>query len=260
MSQIKVLTCNLNGIRAAQKKGFFEWASQINPDFICLQETKADTSIMASPSFDVDGYHRCHASAEKKGYSGVAIYAKCQPKVVQDKTEDELMDVEGRYIAVEYPKLRVVSLYLPSGTSSQERQDIKMRLCDRFYHQWLCTNFSDKPTIVCGDWNIAHKPIDLRNWKQNQKNSGFLPEERAWLDKVFASGWVDAFREVNTQEHQYTWWTYRQQAREKNIGWRIDYQIISAELKASIAQAKIYPLPLFSDHAPLVIDYNWSLE
>ena len=159
------------------------------------------------------------------------------------------MDPEGRYIAVEYPNVRVVSLYLPSGTSSQQRQDEKMLLCDRFYEQWLCKNLTDKPTIIGGDWNIAHKEIDLRNWKQNQKNSGFLPEERAWLDKVFANGWIDAFREVNTQEHQYTWWTYRQQAREKNVGWRIDYQIINNQLKAVLRMLR-YTLYLFFQIMP----------
>ncbi len=258
--QLKVITCNLNGIRAALKKGFFQWCQEQNPDFICLQETKADQQIMAQEIFDVDSYHRYYASAIKKGYSGVAIYTKHKPDLIQTQTDDTVMDDEGRYIAVEYNNLRVVSLYLPSGTSGDPRQQIKMELLDRFYENFLNGKWEDKPTIICGDWNIAHKPIDLKNWKQNQKNSGFLPEERAWLDKVFNHNWTDAFRVVNQEDSQYTWWSYRAQARTKNVGWRIDYQVVNKELSSHIVHAQITPQPVFSDHAPLAITYNWSLE
>ena len=257
---ISVITCNVNGIRAAQRKGFFAWCEEQDADFICLQETKADEKIMQQEAFIIKGYHLYFSSAEKKGYSGVAIYTKHKPDDVITIHDDPIIGPEGRYIAVEYSNLRVISLYLPSGTSGEVRQDEKMKLCDRFYRDYLTNRLTDKPTIICGDWNIAHKNIDIKNWRQNQKNSGFLPEERAWLDKVFdVAKWVDAFRVVNKQPDNYTWWTYRANAREKNVGWRIDYQVVSQSIESKIKHAEITKDPVFSDHAPLKVIYDWSI-
>ncbi len=258
---IKVVSCNLNGIRAAKRKGFFEWMEEKKPDVVCLQETKADQSIMASGAFDIPGYHLAYHSAEKKGYSGVAIYSKLKPLKITTTTGHENMDSEGRFIMAEFPSLTIVSLYLPSGTSGDERQAIKMALCEHFYNDYLLPQMEKQKTIICGDWNIAHKEIDLKNAKQNMKNSGFLPEERAWLDQVFdQAGWCDAFRVRNQDPGQYTWWSYRARARENNVGWRIDYQVVSPDLKTAVANVEIVTQPMFSDHAPLVIDYARSLE
>ncbi len=254
---MRIITLNANGIRSAQRKGFFEWLAQQNADVVCIQETKAQLEQLDTDLFCPSPYHCFYHDAEKKGYSGVALYCKNKPDEVIYGIGIDDIDREGRFIEARFGNLSVISLYLPSGSSGEERQTFKFSVLERFqkYLQTCVTNGRD--TIICGDWNIAHKTIDLKNWRGNQKNSGFLPEERAWLDAVLADEkWFDAFRLVNQETEQYTWWSNRGQAWAKNVGWRIDYQIISASLKHRVKTASIYKAERFSDHAPLIMDYN----
>jgi exodeoxyribonuclease-3 len=251
---MRIITINLNGIRSAQRKGCLDWLSAQQADVICMQELKAQESDLQHPHLQMEGYHAFYHCAEKKGYSGVAIYTKHKPQQVVTGLGFATADQEGRHVAVKLGKLWVSSLYLPSGTSSEERQEVKYDFLDK-YENYL--RQLDGEHIICGDWNVAHKNIDLKNWKTNQKNSGFLPAERAWLDKLFGEiGFVDAFREVNQEPEQYTWWSHRGRAWEKNVGWRIDYQIITPGLKPTIKSAMIYTEQRFSDHAPLMMDYD----
>jgi exodeoxyribonuclease III len=253
---IRIITFNANGIRAAARKGFFVWLSNQNADLICLQETKAQIHQLTDDHFSPAGYHSFYFDAEKKGYSGVAIYSRFTPDKITRGLGWQEPDTEGRYIQVDFGKLSVASIYLPSGTSGEARQTIKYDFMDRYEKRLRDQLKEGREYILCGDWNIAHKEIDLKNWKSNQKNTGFLPEERAWLDKLFgAIGYIDAFRVVNQSPDQYTWWSHRGRAREKNVGWRIDYQILTPGLKDKILSASIYTAENFSDHAPLIIDY-----
>lgn len=256
---MRIITLNANGIRSAQTKGFFAWMEQQNADVICIQETKAQEHQLENQAFWPVGYQCFYHDAEKKGYSGVALYCKKQPEKVITGIGWEDVDNEGRFIEAQFGNLSVISLYLASGSSGEERQAVKFKFLERFlpYLQELAKNGRDY--VIAGDWNIAHKEIDLKNWKGNQKNSGFLPEERAWMDALFAtSEWFDAFRLINQQSEQYTWWSNRGQAWAKNVGWRIDYQIISAGLKDKVQAASIYTQQRFSDHAPLIMDYDYS--
>ena len=257
---MRIITLNANGIRAAERKGFFTWLKAQSTDFICLQETKAQVEQLKSDAFWPQDYHCFYHDAEKKGYSGVAIFSKKKPDRVIKGLGWPDMDAEGRFIEFQSNNLSVISLYLPSGSSSEERQAIKFTFLDRFmpYLQECTKNGRDY--IICGDWNIAHKEIDLKNWRGNQKNSGFLPEERAWLDQLFdEEPWTDAFRVINQEPDQYTWWSNRGQAWTKNVGWRIDYQVISSHLKNHVTSTSIYKEQRFSDHAPLIIDYDYPL-
>ena len=256
---MKIVTVNVNGIRSAERKGFFDWIRREDPDIVCIQETKAQEEQLHPEDFYPKDYHCFYFDAVKKGYSGVAIYSKQEPdKVIRGLGKGfEDMDAEGRYIQADLGKLSVVSLYLPSGTSGEERQQIKYSFMDRFEEKMKAMRRKRREFVICGDWNIAHKNIDLKNWRSNQKNSGFLPEERAWLDKVFGPmGFVDAFRVVNQEEDQYTWWSNRGQAWAKNVGWRIDYQVLSPSLAGHTRRARIYKDRRFSDHAPLIMDYE----
>jgi exodeoxyribonuclease-3 len=255
---MRIISANLNGIRSAATKGFFSWFSAQDADVLCLQETKAQKHQLTDTHFYPEGYH-CyfHDAQTKKGYSGVALYAKQEPDSVITQLGWNAFDNEGRFIEARWGKRSVVSLYLPSGSSGEERQNFKfevMRWLAPLLHQWQA---SGREIILCGDWNIAHKPIDLKNWKGNQKNSGFLPEERAWLDHIFNDlGWLDAFRILKPDvADEYTWWSNRGQARAKNVGWRIDYQIISPNLRDALRHTSIYRDQWFSDHAPLTLDY-----
>ena len=254
---MKVITCNLNGIRAAERKGFFSWIAEENPDFICVQETKAQMALLQDDIYRPEGYHNVFADAEKKGYSGVGIYSKQKPDYFTAKMGLEWADNEGRYAEAAFGNLRIVSLYLPSGSSGDERQNFKWDFMRYYYDQYLAKiAASSYDYILCGDINIVHKEIDIKNWKANQKNSGCLPEERAWLDKVFDGlGLVDAFRQVNSEPHEYTWWSNRGRAWDNNVGWRIDYQIVTQSLAGKIKSASIYKEQRFSDHAPLIIEY-----
>jgi len=258
---MRIITLNTNGIRAAERKGFFSWLAQQDADFVCIQETKAQPEQLTADAFTPDGYHCHYHSAQKKGYSGVAIYSKQQPDAIIEGMGFADIDSEGRYLEFQCGKLSVISLYLPSGSSKEERQDFKYSVMDRFLPYLQARAQNGRDYIICGDWNIAHKEIDLKNWKANQKNSGFLPAERAWLDQLFTQeAWHDAFRIINQEPDQYTWWSNRGQAWSKNVGWRIDYQVISEQLKDTVQSAEIYKKERFSDHSPLIIDYNYSLK
>lgn len=252
----RIITVNVNGIRSAANKGFFEWLAQQQADVVCLQEVKAQEADLTPEMLNPPGFHGYFHCAEKKGYSGVAIYTRRKPDQVVVGMNDAEFDAEGRYLEVDLGKLAVVSLYLPSGSSSPERQEAKFRFLDRFLPRLTEMAASGREIVLCGDWNIAHKEIDLKNWRGNQKNSGFLPEERAWLTRVFDEiGWVDVFRQLDARPEQYTWWSNRGQAWAKNVGWRIDYQIATPGIAAKAKRAEIYTAQRFSDHAPLTIDY-----
>lgn len=256
---MRIISVNLNGIRAAARKGFFDWLPEQNADVVCIQETKAQAHQLTDEIFHPKGYHVTYFDAEKKGYSGTAVYSRQTPDSTVTGLGWPVADSEGRYIEVEFKdkNLIVASLYLPSGTSGDERQTLKYDFMDRYLPFLKQQLESGKQVVICGDWNIAHKKIDIKNWRGNQKNSGFLPEERAWLDTLFDEvGFVDAFRVVNQAENQYTWWSNRGNARANNVGWRIDYQIVTPNLKHKILAESIYKEAWFSDHAPLIIDYD----
>lgn len=254
---LRVISINLNGIRSAAKKGFFEWMSAQNADIICLQEVKAQEADIMQPLFHPEGYHSHFHCAEKKGYSGVGIYSKKAPNKIIKGLGWAEADQEGRYLEVDFGAFVVVSLYLPSGTSGPLRQEFKFDFLARFAAHLQQLKAAGRDYIICGDWNIAHKEIDLKNWRGNQKNSGFLPEERAWMTTLFGElGYVDAFRTLNQEAEQYTWWSNRGQAWAKNVGWRIDYQVITPNLKNKIRAVSIYKDQRFSDHAPLLVDYE----
>lgn len=253
---MKIISANVNGIRAAHRKGFFDWLKVIAADIVCIQEIKAQEDQL-DYSFYPKEYYVYYHPAQRKGYSGVAIYTKEKPNII-NKSIWEDIDYEGRLLSVDFNDLTIMSLYLPSGSAKQERQDYKMEfLTKRFmpYLKELAKN--GRKYIICGDFNIAHKKIDIKNWYANQKNSGFLPEERAWMSELFnKSGFVDAFRVINNEEHQYTWWSNRGKAWENNVGWRIDYQVITENLKDKVKEVAIYKKERFSDHSPLIINYD----
>lgn len=255
---MKVISFNANGIRASARNGFYEWLQQQDVDIVCIQETKSQTSqLVPQELFYPLNYHCDYYDAQKKGYSGVAIYARHKPLQIIKGIGYDLCDNEGRYIQFDYPKLSIISLYLPSGTSGDERQVVKNAFLERFEQHLSVLKEQGRELIICGDYNIAHKQIDLKNWRSNQKKSGFLPEERAWMDRLFGDmGFIDAFRVHNKQEEQYTWWTYRARAWENNVGWRIDYQVITPGLQDSVMDSFIFCDVRFSDHAPLLIEYK----
>lgn len=253
---MRIISLNVNGIRSAARKGFFDWLKCQKADVICIQETRAQ-KIQLDALYYPKEYHAYFFDAEKKGYSGVAIYSRIKPDSITFGLGWECADKEGRYLQINFPKLSIASLYMPSGSSGDLRQAYKFQFLN-YYLPILKKQLQKKSDfIICGDWNIAHKPIDLKNWRSNQKNSGFLPEERAWLDQVLGPiGYVDAFRAMNQREGQYTWWSNRGRAWANNVGWRIDYQIITPGLKNKISSVEIYKDQRFSDHAPLIIDYS----
>lgn len=254
---MRVMSFNMNGIRSAERKGFFEWFITQDIDVLCVQETKAQLSDFAEEHFQIPGYYRYHADALKKGYSGVAIYSRRQPNAVRWILNFVQADQEGRYIEADFGDFSVISLYLPSGSSGEHRQVAKFEFMAFFEPLLAKWRAQERSMIICGDWNIVHKEIDIKNFKSNQKNSGCLPEERAWLDNLFSQqGWVDTFRVVNQEAEQYTWWSNRGQARAKNVGWRIDYQIASPDWRKRVISTEIYKAQWFSDHAPLVITYH----
>jgi exodeoxyribonuclease-3 len=254
---MRVITVNVCGIRSAAAKGLFRWLRRQDADFVCLQETKSHFHQLAEHDIEIPGYHSYFYDAQRKGYSGVAIYSRRKPdKVIKGFGVDEF-DREGRYLEAQVGAVSVVSVYLPSGSAGPERQASKFRFLDAYALYLERLRRRRRQYILTGDWNIAHKPIDLRNWRANQKNSGFLPEERAWLDRLFShGGYIDGFREVNSEPDQYTWWSNRGQARAKNVGWRIDYHVLSKSLTGSVLGASIYRKERFSDHAPLTLDYD----
>jgi exodeoxyribonuclease-3 len=264
---VRIISFNANGIRSAARKGFFDWLQQQNADVTCIQETKAQEDQLTDPVFRPDGHHSFYRDAvTKKGYSGVAIFAKREPDEVIMNIGWKPFDDEGRYIEARFGKLSVVSLYVPSGTSGEERQQFKfeaMKKLRKTFDKWLA---SGRDYVLCGDWNIVRSERDIRNWKSNQKNSGCLPEERTWLNELIADahgdgtpspkhGWLDSFRIVKPDAEEYTWWSNRGAARANNVGWRIDYQIVTPGFGKCAQTCAIAREPRFSDHAPYVVDY-----
>ncbi|MEQ1588824.1 MAG: exodeoxyribonuclease III [Gallionella sp.] len=254
---MRIISINLNGIRSAASKGFYEWLAEQDADIICLQELKAQAADMTEQMLAPQGYHGHFHYAEKKGYSGVGIYCRIKPHRVTAGLGIAQFDAEGRYLQADFADFSVVSLYLPSGSSGDERQAVKFKFLDAFMPKLRELKASGREVIVCGDWNIAHREIDLKNWKGNKKNSGFLPEERAWLTTLFDEvGFVDVFRQLHPELEAYTWWSNRGQAWAKDVGWRIDYQIATPSIAQRAKAAGIYKAQRFSDHAPLLIDYK----
>ncbi len=256
---LRIVTANLNGIRSAASKGFYHWLAGQAADVVCLQELKAQAPDLSQEMLSPPGYHGYFHYAEKKGYSGVGLYTRRQPDQVIAGLGIPDIDAEGRYLEAVFGGLSVVSLYLPSGSSGEERQAAKFSFMDRFLPRLEALANSGREFILCGDWNIAHREIDLKNWKGNRKNSGFLPEERAWMSELFDRvGLVDVYRSLYPKHEgeAYTWWSNRGQAWAKNIGWRIDYQIATRGVAATARSASIYKSERFSDHAPLSIDYE----
>jgi exodeoxyribonuclease-3 len=258
---MRIITLNVNGIRSAERKGFARWLARAEPwDVVCLQEIKATHADVPRPLLAPRKAHAAFHPAERKGYSGVALYSKPLPQVAVGFGSSEF-DREGRYLEAHFRDLTVINVYLPSGSSGPHRQESKFRFLDEFLPHLARLRQAGREIVLCGDWNIAHQPIDLKNWRSNQKNSGFLPEERAWLTRVFDElGFVDVFRRVDPRPEQYTWWSNRGQAWEKNVGWRIDYQIATPGIAARAHAAKIYLNRRFSDHAPLIVDYDFELR
>lgn len=257
---MRIISANLNGVRAAARKGFFEWLPSQDADVVCIQETKAQIhQLQGDEQYFPAGYHSYYYdSTVKKGYSGTAIYAKREPDEVIRGMGHEEFDGEGRYIEAVFGGIAVASLYAPSGSSGDHRQESKERYMKHFKPFLDGKLASGKQYIICGDYNIAHKNADIKNWKGNQKNSGFLPHERAWIDDLLEAGWVDAFRVICQDEDRFTWWSNRGQARAKNVGWRIDYQMATPGL-TPVAES-VYTDNWYSDHAPLIIDYAESID
>jgi len=257
---LRVITLNTNGIRSAAKKGLFAWLAAQKPDVVCLQEIKAQEPDLAGDAFALKGLRAYFHCASRKGYAGVALYCRAEPEALIRGFGTQEFDAEGRYLEARFGGLSVISVYLPSGSAGPHRQASKYRFMDAFLPHLAKLRRSKREILLCGDWNIAHKEIDLKNWRANQKNSGFLPEERAWLTRVFDElGYVDVFRRLNPKPEQYTWWSNRGRAWEKNVGWRIDYQIATPKLAGTAYREAIYKRRRFSDHAPLTIDYRWDL-
>lgn len=257
---VKIISANVNGIRSATQKGFIDYLGRVDADIVCVQELKAQEPDMKPEMKNPHGMHGVWHCAEKRGYSGVAIYSKRAPDNVQIGMGIEEFDREGRFVRADFGGLSVISLYLPSGTSAPERQELKYRFLDAFYPMLNEMKAEGRDIVVCGDWNIAHQNIDLKNWKGNQKNSGFLPEERAWIGKVIAElGWTDMWRTLYPEIPGYTWWSNRGQAYANNVGWRLDYHLATPALAALARTEHIYKDEKFSDHAPITVDYDFTL-
>ena len=251
---MKIITYNVNGIRAAIGKGLLEWIQEVNPDVLCLQETKAQPDQIPTLSFQEIGYHCYYFSAKKKGYSGVAILCKQEPTNVVYGMNMPAYDDEGRFLRADFDDLSIVSVYHPSGSSGDERQDFKMKWLDDFYNYVHELQKTRPNLILCGDYNICHKAIDIHDPVRNAKNSGFLPEEREWMEKFINSGFIDTFRYFNQEPHQYSWWSFRSGARNKNLGWRIDYNMATQSLQNTLERSVILSSAVHSDHCPVLLE------
>ncbi|MBT8138707.1 MAG: exodeoxyribonuclease III [Gammaproteobacteria bacterium] len=257
---MRVITINVNGIRAAARKGFFDWLETQNADVVCIQETKAQEHQLDDEIFCPNGYHCYYNDAQRKGYSGTAIYSRIKPQKITSSLGWDPCDSEGRYLQVDFPGISVVSMYVPSGSSSDEALAKKLDFHKRIYPHFKSLRRKRREFILCADWNTCHKPIDLKNWKANQKNSGFLPVERAWLDSLFDElGYVDGFRLLNQDEGEYTWWSNRGRAWDNNVGWRLDYHLLTPGLTPHAKAVSVYRDERFSDHAPVSMDFDWPL-
>jgi exodeoxyribonuclease-3 len=253
---MKIISYNVNGIRAAIKKGFLEWLKAANPDIICIQETKANKEQVPSEGFDLAGYpYQYWFSAQKKGYSGVAIFCKEKPNHIEYGTGIETMDFEGRNLRVDFDNVSVMSMYLPSGTN-QARLDFKFNYMAQIRDYLINLKKEIPNLIVCGDYNICHEAIDIHNPKMKGV-SGFLPEEREWIGNFIDNGFIDSFRHLNKEPHHYSWWSYRANSRSNNKGWRIDYNMVSLPLKDAISRAFILPDAKHSDHCPIGVELQF---
>ncbi len=258
---LKIITANLNGVRSAANKGFFDWLQKQGADVVCIQETKAQEYQLEHEQFYPPGYHVVYNDAQKKGYSGTALYSRIKPRNIVTELGWDVADTHGRYIQADFKDVTVISLYMPSGSSGEAAQARKDEFLELFYPVMEKLKRRRRHTVICADWNICHKEIDLKNWRSNQKNSGFLPHERAWIDKVFTEGgWCDAFREINPEPDQYTWWSNRGNAYANNVGWRLDYQVVTPGLRPLVRSAEIYKDEKFSDHAPLIMEYDFEIS
>ncbi len=253
---VRVITVNVNGMRSAVRRGLMHWMGLQDADVICLQEIRAQERDLQGEQYALPGYLRELYPAQRPGYAGVAVYSRLAPQRVVRGFGIPEFDQEGRYLELRFKHLSVVSLYLPSGSAGPVRQASKFRFLEAFMPHLARLRRARREYLLCGDWNIAHKEIDLRNWKSNQKNSGFLPEERAWMDQLFGkAGYLDGFRTLESGPDHYTWWSNRGRAWDNNVGWRIDYQVLSPGLAGTPRRAIIHKEQRFSDHAPLIMDY-----
>lgn len=252
----KIITYNLNGIRSAISKGLIDWLKVADPDVLCVQELKAEPGQLDVNIFENAGYHHYWFPAQKKGYSGVAIFTKQKPDHVEYGCGIQQYDFEGRVIRADYGDISIISVYYPSGSSGEERQAFKMQWLSDFQKYIDELKKERQKLIICGDYNICHQAIDIANPKGNAKNSGFLPEEREWIDSFMKSGFVDSFRHFNKEPHNYSWWSFRFNARAKNIGWRIDYNLVSKNLEERMRRVAILPEALHSDHCPVVLEID----
>jgi exodeoxyribonuclease-3 len=258
---MKSITYNVNGIRSALNKSLIEWLKAVKADVVCLQEVKAEQNQIDTESLQSIGYNYINwFSAEKKGYSGVAILSKPKPKSVVVGCGEEIYDREGRVIRVDFEDFSQMCVYMPSGSSGEDRQAFKMRWLE-FFLPYATTLSSQVPNlIISGDYNICHKPIDIHNPKSNANSSGFLPEERAWMDDFVGKGWIDSFRFFNSEPHHYTWWSFRAGARSKNLGWRIDYHMVDPSLQLRLKSCRILPEAKHSDHCPVLLEFQSSID
>ena len=258
----QVVTLNANGLRSAVSKGLLRWLARRKPDVLCLQELKAQQVDLPERLLNPEGLHAHFHFAQARGYSGAALLSRKRPRRVQIGFGLDEFDREGRYVEAEFSAVTVISVYFPSGSSSPERQQAKFRFLDAFFPHMKTLRDSGREVLLCGDVNIAHREIDLKNWRSNRDHSGFLPEERAWIGRAFDDlGWVDVYRRLHpdTTGESYTWWSNRGQAWAKNVGWRIDYQIATPGLAAKAKRVEIYKSRRFSDHAPLIVEYSGRL-
>jgi exodeoxyribonuclease-3 len=257
---LRIITLNANGLRSAAGKGLFRWLAAQRADVVCLQEIKCHELDLDARLHGLKSFSSCYAFADKKGYSGVALYSRRSPDEVRRGFASREFDAEGRYVEARFGNLWVISVYMPSGSAGPHRQASKFRFLKSFIRHLGALKQRGNEVILCGDWNIAHKEIDLRNWRSNQKKSGFLPEERAWLTRVFDElGYVDVFRRLNAKPEQYTWWSNRGLACMKFVGWRIDSLLAPPGVAATAHKESIFKRRRFSDHAPLTIDYDYPL-
>ena len=252
---MKIASWNVNGIRAVQKKGFLEWLGETAPDICCVQETKAQRDQLGEELLAPEGYRTIWQSAERKGYSGVAAFVREEPLSVDILGAPEF-DCEGRTLVLEYPRVTILNCYFPNSQEGGARLDYKVAFCDAILEACRELVAKGRNLVLCGDYNIAHQPIDLANPKQNEKNAGYLPEERAWMTKFLGAGFVDTFRLFCSAPEQYTWWSYRFKAREKNIGWRIDYHCVNEAFAPAVRNSRILPNVMGSDHCPVIIELD----